>query len=438
MTLLASQISALAGRFGNKIITAQVNQSVPFLGSGALQRVPMKGKTAIINIMGGGLDSTTFIADGGALSTGSQSTPSQGAQTPAALFSRLSIGRVSAYLAAGSDDGADIVKMQLENCGKDIARNAGRNIFDSFLGSPNAAVAFAGGTPAAVTLDFKDISGFRFNQAVNFVDVSTSISYTLAVQSITPAAIVNSANVAGTVVFANTVAGVANVGSHTDAALNAITVATGDLFALRGTYPGLGVAASSTATGNVMVSYADIAGTATLHGLLGTTNDWTGNTAASFGVMSAEALVAFSQRIFTRSMSDFTHAVMSPAASVAFATAQLTASTSFGMGTNQAGQARRNVDGKFDKFGAYKGSGLGFMGKPVIIDPNCPATSVVLHNDEIVKLGMWRDFEPDQDGKEAAMVDRTSLIYDIQMLGLANMICYQRNAVGLITGITNL
>src|SRR5687768_14491919 len=96
MALLDTQISALAARFTNKVVNAQVNQAVPFLGSGALKKVPMKGKQAVVNVLAGAIDSTLMMGDAGALPSGSATTPSQGTEQAAYQFSRISIGQGAA------------------------------------------------------------------------------------------------------------------------------------------------------------------------------------------------------------------------------------------------------------------------------------------------------------------------------------------------------
>src|SRR5574337_2166291 len=120
--LTQSDIGALAARYGNEIVTEQINNDVPLLGSGALEKVKSRGKQHVVNIIGGGLDSTSFISDGGAMHSGSAAVPLQGTVSPVHILTRISIGRGAAMLVAGVEDSVDMVKFQLEKAGRDAAR----------------------------------------------------------------------------------------------------------------------------------------------------------------------------------------------------------------------------------------------------------------------------------------------------------------------------
>src|SRR3990172_2197292 len=102
--LSQTDIGALAARYGNEIITEQINNDVPILGSGALEKIKSRGKLHVVNVIGGGLDSTSFIADGGAMQSGSSAVPLQGSVAPVHILTRISIGRGAAMLSAGVEE----------------------------------------------------------------------------------------------------------------------------------------------------------------------------------------------------------------------------------------------------------------------------------------------------------------------------------------------
>lgn len=434
--LVQGDISALAARYGNEIITAQINEDVPIIGSGALEKIKAKGKTIIVNIIGGGLDSTAFLADGGDLQEGSSAIPLQGTEVPRHVLARLSIGRGAAMVNDGIEDSVNQVKFQLENAGRDAARKLGRSLFSAELNVDGYVGGVAPtGNATYTNVGFDDISGFREGDAVVLYDTSADDTFLLTVSQVTPAPVNgNSANVAGTVTLASS--GSANG--------TLPTIASNDTFWLRGVYNITGSGGTAVLQNVVPNSFNDVAGSGTLHGISGSAvgYGWQGITASSFGVITQENLSAVAMRIRALSGKQFSHVVLNPAASAAFAASAATPGTAFGSGSGLSGAGRRkNVgmdsDGLGNVLDKYE-SGLRFMAKPVLIEPNCPATEIVFHNKDMVKLAMWREFEPFSDGDGAVMVSRSTFSYDIQLSASANMVCNQRRAIAVCTGVSGL
>ena len=77
-----------------------------------------------------------------------------------------------------------------------------------------------------------------------------------------------------------------------------------------------------------------------------------------------------------------------------------------------------------------------YEGKPICVDENMPDQELLLFTDSDTKLAEWRDFQPDYDGKKAAMVSPTDFIYDTQIFGMYNVRCTKRSGLGKLTGIT--
>lgn len=432
MTLVNSTIASILYKFGNEICTNQVNLAVPFMGSGALKKVSQsEGGTWVTNIQSS-IDSVRNIADGGTLPTGSSSDPTQASQGPIAVTGRLSIGRIAAATAVGGRQQIDIVKNQIEAVADEMGRQIGRAVFDSSYASHDGyttSATWSGATPAAVTLKFPDITGFKEGAAVNYVDVSASKSYTVKVTLVTPLADGSlSANVAGEVTFENSVAGIAGTSGHANSDLAGIVVGTNDLWSQAGNYTGSGASNTATIGTHIMVSLTDICGSGTLHGLSGSVNGWAGNTAASFGALTAAGAAAFSQRIYQRSNAAPTHIVMSPVLAATYADVQMTTTSV------------RNVDGNLDKYGKdfSDGSGLALMGKPVITDPNCPNTKIFFHNTKHVDFRVWKELGPEGYSKDPQLIGNVNFDYDVQMSAIHQLTCRKRAAFGVVTGITGV
>ncbi len=333
----------------------------------------------------------------------------------------------------------DLVEFQLKQAGKDCARKLCRQLFDSQLdrdgyNSP-AAGSLAPVAGVYTNLFFDDVSGFREGDAIVLNDVSASQSFCLEVVKITPTIVNgNSAAVAGAVDLANTVQGISTLSTHEDGDLPSITAS--DTFWLRGKFNITGNSGTSTAQSVMLNSFADIAGSGTLHGIPGTTVGWQGHTVSSFGAMSHEGLMAAQMRVKSKSDREATHIFMSPVATGAYAAAAASAgATAYGI-TSPGSGFRKELGASLDK---YQFSGLACMGKPIVDDANCPATVMVLQNDEAVKLGVWDEFAPLEDGSgSSALISQSTLSLDFQIYGCYELLCTQRNAVAFISGVSSL
>ena len=70
MAITFNEIAELVARFGNSVVTEQANMASPFVGKGIIKKESHSGTVGIVNVKSGGIQSTGFIADGGALPDG--------------------------------------------------------------------------------------------------------------------------------------------------------------------------------------------------------------------------------------------------------------------------------------------------------------------------------------------------------------------------------
>lgn len=447
----SSDIVQFAAREGNEFIRNQLNMKAPLFA--ALDKVPMKGKLAIINVAAGGLNSTSQVADFGALPSEDGAQPVQGTVPAVGYVSVLGLGRIALATLAGVEDSVDLLDTQLQTVAADMSRQIGTALFSSDLGSPTAvlpagATPFATGGPGGVgtiQLTFTNVngaSGFRAGQAYQYFR-STGLCATLNCRSVT-----FTGDATAVVTLQNNVSGFSTSTTHTNAALDtgfgALLIT--DSVLLRGRTLGTGAVAGAgtVITTASPVSLNDIIGTGTLHGIDPTTQfvDWTGNDVTG-GVPTAELMQRAAMRIYRRAGDMPSHLVMSPSAFVVYCQAQLTPVVtsvfSAAVAPGGAGAVRKNLEGKLDKYGRNSdpsGSGVEFMGRPVVVDPNCPEIAAYLINKDWVKVGEWQKMQAEDEGGSPLLLSRTAFSKSVQYSAIYNLVCRKRNAHARINSLT--
>lgn len=424
MALSVTDIQDLVARFSNKIMTKQLNVSSEILKTNALRKEQRKG-VDVINVYASTNGSTRIISDNGTLPTGAQSVPKQGVAKPKAVISRLAIGRIAAGTNGGPDS-VDQVEAQVNGAIAHCAKTVARAIFDSKIGNLAAAGAFTGtAVDSTMSGTFVDVSSILEGETFDLA--SGSLTRAVEVVSVTYQAVgTGSSDVAGQVVL-----------KVVDTALVSTNVGTDAFLSLRGSTT-LGVEDNS----NTLTSYVRIGGSGLLHGLgAGDLSSWTGNTVVNFGGFDQEKLGKFAMKLRNRSGQDFSHVFSNPLVSMAYGVSALSpaAASVFGLGSSTTGEgARLQLGSDMDKYKSVSNSGLTFLGKPWIIDSNCPADKVILHNTEKVFLAQTSDFGMQEEGGDGMLLDRSNFSWDIQLSGLMELVCLQRNAIGVITGIGSL
>ena len=473
-SLSASDVVAFAAREGNKMIEAQVNMKAKLFA--ALDKQQMKGKRSIINVVNGGLSSTSQVADFGALPTEAGVVPAQGFVDAVAYVSRLGLGRIALATLSGVDDSADLLDLHLQIAADDMARQIGRAVFGSSLSRPTNSASFSGanrvvqaglvsGGNVTITAQFVGgLADFREGEAYIYEPEAGGGSpdhiaapgvFTVLCTSVS----IVSDNIVQ-VTFDTTVPGfdttairdsllttcggvVTGINGRVGNTAN-VAGATTDGFFLRGSRL-LGVTgASRGASNNSPVALTDVTDpTAPLHGITAATAGWSGLTFAGGGTLAptAEIFMGRSKLLQSRSGVAPTHLVMNPLMSVAYASAQIAngnAGTGFlGASIGTSVQARRNVDGKLDKYGkdGDMESGLSMFGRPVLLDDNCPVTTAYLINKDYLKVGEWKKLSAEDEGGSPLLLSRSTFSKEVQFSCIYNLVCRKRNAHAAITGL---
>lgn len=467
----ASDIVQFAAREGNDFIRNQINTKAPLFA--ALDKMPMKGKRAIINVAAGGIGSTTMVNDFGALPSEDAATPKQGTVDAVGYVATLGLGRIALATLAGVEDSVDLLDTQLQTVAADMGRQIGTALYGANLGSPTAAAtAFSPatdtGTPASATVVFGSgtasasnaASAFRVGETYiwNCNGAASPVQGTNNTFLLRCSAVSYTGDAGVSVTFVNDVlgfggsngsgAGHSNAGLALAAQSNGGVVGTSSTFHLRGSLVVTGAAAivgppavaafTPVTAATAAVSLTDVVGTGALHGLdpaaaSGSGLDWTGND-VSGGVPTAELFQRGAMRIFRRAGEMPSHLAMSPSAFVIYCQAQLTPVTSTAtlFGTSAVvGQARKNVDGKLDKYGRNadpSGSGVEFMGRPVIVDPNCPELQAFLINKDWIKVGEWQKLQAEDEAGSPLLLSRSQFSKSVQYSAIYNLVCRKRNA----------
>lgn len=436
MAITFNEIAELVARFGNSIVTEQANMAAPFVGKGHINKVKQAGTVGIVNVKTGGINATGFISDGGALPQGSNTEPVQLAYHPKALFSRLSVPRIAALTCISKQDGVNLVREQMETVGADLGRTLGRALFRSgamplpfvtpFTTTPTTVV----NQPATATTNAVggiDVSGYRVGHTFTGADIlgtgtgsPGAQSVMLVVESIDYAA--NQVTFGVHTILLNGTLGpqiiLAAVGDDLDfgtPGLSALVPLDGG--ALQNAMTSLLDLASSTVapTGTTLGTTGNYSGIAAAGG------DYSGTEIAAGGALTIELMDNLSKQVKRRSGKPWTHTVMN--STVFHDYMSLLLSNRRFVGSGQAADAGTSSTATYE-------------GKTIVVDENMPDQELLLFTDSDTKLAEWRDFQPDYDGKKAAMVSPTDFIYDTQIFGMYNVRCIKRNGLGKLTGIT--
>jgi len=436
-------LSGLIKEFAPMKYTTAINLQVPLLSENVLKKADPDDSEVLVYGLPDGLSSTTFVEDLGDLPLGIATTPFEGKAKPKPIVTVIKLGRSVANAKMPDAKKATILDAHLESGARNGARQLGRGLFGGTV-SPDATAAWSGtGLNATVSLDFEDVSLFRVGQAYDFVDVSTALSYVVRCQSVTPKALTNSANVAGTVVFINDVKDSSGNEQDIDDT-GAVTVATNDLFALRGVYTrsnfASGAAGDDQPSGSALTSFDDICGSGAsgnLYGVVAASTNFKGQTVAAAGApYSQELILGFMAQMELYSDMGPNQAVMSPKLAAAHAASVGHQVTFAGLTGGLGGFSRKDIENSMDKYGSK--AKMTVRGMPITVDPNCQADRVIFFNDTTTKLYEWRaQGVVDDEGNGIRVLD-DKYGFQIQIAGECELVAHERRDCGSITGLTGL
>jgi hypothetical protein len=446
-------LSDLIKEFAPMKYTTAINLQVPLLSEGVLKKADPDDSVVLVYGLPDGLSSTTFVEDLGDLPLGIATTPFEGKATPKPIVSVIKLGRSVANAKMPDAKKATILDAHLESGARNGARQLGRGLFGGTV-SPLAPTppdtaqwTNDGDLNDTVTLDFDDVSLFRVGQAYDYVDSSGSKSYVVRCQSVTPKALTNSANVAGTVVFINDVKDSAGnqqyINSTNANGGTAITVATNDLFALRGTYTSSNFAAayagSATASGNALTSFDDVCGSGAsgnLYGVNAANTNFKGQSVTASAAYSQELILGFLAQMELYSDMGPNQAVMSPKLAAAHAASVGHQVTFAGLTGGVGGFSQKMIESSMDKYGTK--AKMTVRGLPITVDPNCQADRVIFFNDTTTKLYEWRAMGVvDEEGNGIRVLD-DKYGFQIQIAGECELVAHERRDCGSILELTGL
>lgn len=401
MGITANDVFRLAARLGAKAVEEQSQMVAKFFDQ-KLDILDQPGQTGYVNVKSGGIESTKFIADNGDLPGGDSVDIRQLHYTPKFLFSRLSLPRGGLELANGVKDGVRLLVEQLKSAAADVARQRGRSVFNTGLGSPYE-------TQASTSTDFKiaDVSGLKPGMKIDIYNGAT-LEDSKVVASIDWA---TSGPIAGLDYY------VVTLTAATAVPWNASwKIYVQGAHALDGTeYLG-------------MLSLADVCANSALYGLAAGTDEWSGNLDSTTTSLSEGSLRTMHDQIRNRRGTEVDCIVMNP----------VTVTRYLNLATDQ----RRFMPGDaLDKYGKLLPT---FDGVEIFPDVNCGNKDVFFFNGDDVKLHRFRKFGPDTDGMRspamgsaAAIVSSSTFTYDIQMYEAMELRVTRRNGSGHLSAIAS-
>ncbi len=443
-------LQGLIAEFAPERFVTTTNTRSALLKSGALEKEECEGEELVIEAEVGSNPTTSWVVDFGRRALGQTATPGKGRVVPSNVQATLSLGQTATLTKLSDERLTKLFDAKLNTVAKDVARHLCRGIFGTFTQPQTGTTWTSTAADATATVSFLDVSMFKPNAAYDFVDLTALKAYTVRCTAVTAAAVgANSANIAGTVAFINDVP---NPVTGSVVALTDTTIATGDIFRLRGTTDGFGAtvaAVTTVTTGAAINSYDDIAGTGAATALIGidpaTTPGWVGQNIALAAAYSQEAALQFAARLDAFGGENFTHAIMPPQIAAAHAIMSGNQGAVFGIALGQSSGTRSmGLDSSMDKYGKVLGgdefvdSGLRLAGRPVIIDTNCPATAVIFHNKDSCKLAVWKEMGADEEAGSSLLLNRSTFSVDVFFSGSYQLYPVNRSAIGMMTGVTGL
>ena len=456
-------LSGLIKEFAPAKYATAVNMAVPVLADNVIKKADPDSSEVLVYGLPDGMSSTTFVEDLGDLPLGVANTPFEGKAEPKPLVSVIRMGRSVANAKMPDAKKATILDAHLESGARNTARQLGRALFGGVVNADNTPQwTNDGDLDDTLTVQFEDISLFRVGQAYDFVDVDNGSGaarvYVVRCQSVTPTALNNSANVAGEVVFINDVKDssgnqqyINSTNANGGTAVTVASGASGDKFALRGTFSSSNFSAahagaSATANGNALTSLDDICGsgaTGDIYGITASSSNFKGQSATASAAYSQELVLSFLAQMELYSDMGPNQVVMSPklaaahAASAGLHGAMLYGSTAGVPATGAVGGVgRKDVEKSMDKYGTA--AKMSVRGLPITVDPNCPASSIFFFNDTTLKLYQWREMGVvDEEGNGIRVLD-DKYGFQIQIAGECELVAHERRDCGSISGLTSL
>jgi hypothetical protein len=436
----AASLGTLIAEFGAEYFGRGINQRAPLLKSGALKKTDPDGEEYVATLYPSANHSTGFLLDFGRLPVGGSGAPVKARALPSVLMSRLEQGRAAAKLKLADRQRTKLLDQEMKERAADCGRILNRALIGGSI-NPQAGATWSGtAANSTVTVPFLDVSLFREGMAVDFIDVSATLAYTVRVTGVAFAAIgANSANVAGNVSFINDVVDPA---TNAVIALGATAVATGDSFLIRGSTAGFG--AASTLTGAVCNSFDTMTGSspsASFMGqdpaTMGVGYNWRGNYLSLGAAYSQEAMMAFASHIGTVGDDMPDVAVCHNQTAAAHKASGDFHGAAFGVTAGISASRTGPIEKSLDKYGnVYEDDGLRMAGAKVIQDPSCQIGRIIFFNSESTRLCVWAEIGPDMEAGDPQLLGRTFYTTEVQFSGLYNLVTAKRSSTGILDGIT--
>lgn len=426
-----SALSQLLKEFSpERFETSMANTSVLLADQSILKQEDCEGEELIVLCTVPGQHSTTWIADFDNRPRGGANAPVKGRVLPAQVQSVMSMGSAARLGVLDVEGISGLLDHALEQHTADVARHVARGLYGSTV-SPSSGATWSGtGADATVTVAFADISLFKPGAAYDFIDVSSTPDDGFVVRCTN---VVPTGFVGGNVSFINDIPNDAGVVPS----LVNTTVATGDIFALRGTYSR---GADAQDSGDSINSFDDIAGAGHNSSFMGINpanlGGWVGRQFTASTTYSQEYVLAALSSIKSLSGQYPTHVIMGPHLYAAHCAAAGVQGAVFGFSGGNSAAAVRDVTSSLNRYEGFSDTGLRVGMAKLVQDDNCPAAEIVLHNSKFAKLAVWKKVGPDEEAGDPVLLNRSTNNIDVYFSGMMNLYCSNRSAIGVIKSFT--
>jgi hypothetical protein len=263
-----------------------------------------------------------------------------------------------------------------------------------------------------------------------YFDASATKAYTLRVSNVA----LSATTLGASVTLVSDVAGVTN-----NASLDPVVPAAGDQIFQRGSFDVEDGSGTCTASGLGPVSLSTLSGGGSVYGISQGNCEsigFIGNAFTSVGDASQEAFLLRMKRVHQKSGDMPDLICVSPMVAAVLGFSAITPATAGGL--TGAGESRRAVDGKLDKYGRdiMSDSGIALGGKRVLEDVNLNDETAYLINREFCKIALWQDIAAEKQGGDTLLVQQTAFAKVAFFNAAFNVMATKRSAIGKLSGLT--
>ena len=435
MSAKASDLAQFAGRYGNKVLQAQVELKAPLWKE--LEHLPMEGEIGVVNPIQAGQSTASFIADLGTRPAGNSRKPVRGTIEPIYVNAPLKLAHGALIQNKGTAESANYLDGELKSAGSTLA-----HLIDSSLFAPAGLLAtitsvtenFGSGTAGVATVVVDTKAGLEPGVSVTLLDGYGTKAFVVRVGRITA----SSTNGSATVTLHNDVDFVTSTEAtqNSDANIDSGLVANATLYQ-RGMLTNEAVNAAPAASGLGPMSLDTLSGSGSVYGISAADQNsvgFHGQTFSSVGDPNQLKIAIRLQQAAQISKDKPDLFICNPMTATAMGVTAV--ADAVGAPISGGGIGRKVLGSDMDILGDAAWGIPKIAGAKVLQDSNLRADSAFAINRDFVKIAKWHDIEAEEDDGGKMHTSQSFLGKVIFFGAMYNLYCNKRNSVVKLGGLT--